>query len=54
LAMGIIMCRDSCSDQEAEAVLRTRAQAANRRLYDVAREIVECCSVPASSGPRVL
>lgn len=40
-AQGILMVRHGCGSGEAFAILRRASQAANRKLSDVAREVVE-------------
>ncbi|TMK16611.1 MAG: ANTAR domain-containing protein, partial [Actinobacteria bacterium] len=40
-AKGIIMARDRCTAEEAFDSLRVASQAANRKLRDIARDVVD-------------
>lgn len=49
-AKGIIMASEGVSSDEAFDVLRRASQRSNRKLHDIAREIVERRSPPRESG----
>jgi AmiR/NasT family two-component response regulator len=48
-AMGIIMARENCSSDQAFAVLRAASQRTNRKLREIAADIVRS-TVPENSG----
>jgi GAF domain-containing protein len=45
-AKGVIRARDKCTDDEAFEVLRVASQLANRKLHDIASDLVEEVSRP--------
>ena len=57
MAMGILMRDRNVDEQEAFAVLRRISQNSNRKLHDVAEDVI-CCvprqtrGEPKASGPR--
>lgn len=51
-AIGIVMAGRRCGPQEAFAVLRRTSQHANRKLRDVAAEVVRSVAVPAPRQHR--
>ena len=50
VALGMIMERLELDQERAFAYLRTCSQAQNRKLYDLAVEIVETREMPGSQG----
>ncbi|MEO5663263.1 MAG: GAF and ANTAR domain-containing protein [Nocardioides sp.] len=50
-ALGILMVQQKCDAQQAFDLLRRRSQSANRKLHDVAAEVVERASGHPLSSP---
>lgn len=51
-AMGILMARERCSATEAFAILRTASQSRNRRLADIAAELITATTGEAPQPGR--
>jgi GAF domain-containing protein len=49
-AIGIVMATDRCTEQEAFTLLRVASQHLNRKLRDVASDVVHTGLVPGSEG----
>ena len=52
IALGMIMERLDLDQERAFAYLRTCSQAQNRKVYDLAVEMVETREMPGSQGTR--
>ncbi|MGX7680621.1 GAF and ANTAR domain-containing protein [Jatrophihabitans sp. DSM 45814] len=46
IALGVIMCQDRCTDEQAFALLRKASQTTHRKLRDVAEEVIFTGLVP--------